>query len=105
MNQNRIIFYGIFFLFHLGAYIFTVKIQDFTFLTKIYEHIGSFKYITLLGVFMVIADIVWSYVINHKHKKEKTALQNELNNLKAKLFDLQEDVKRLSQPPTPPDRK
>lgn len=105
MSRNRIIFYAVFTAFHIGAYIFTVKIQDFTFLTKIYEYINSFKYITLLGIFLVIADIVWSYVINNKHNKEKTALQNELNTLKAKLFDLQEDVKRLSQPPTPPDRK
>ena len=93
MGKNRIILYIIFAAFHVGAFIFTLLIQDFTFLTNIFQHIALFKYISFFGILLVATDFVWSWIANSDSKKEKAALTHELNTLKAKLFDLQETAK------------
>lgn len=93
MSKNRIIFYLVFALFHVGAFIFTVKIQDFTFITRIYQYIGLFTYITFFGIVMIVTDVVWSWIVSRDAQKEKAVLTKELNTLKAKLFDLQEIAK------------
>ena len=93
MNKNRVIFYLIFAAFHVGAFIFTIRIQDFTFITKIYQYIGFFKYITFFGIVLIVVDVIWSWIVSRDAKKEKDALSHELNTLKAKLFDLQEVAK------------
>ena len=93
MSKNRIIFYIVFLVFHIGAFIFTLLIQDFNFLTRIYAHMGLFKYVTFFGMLMMATDIIWSWIVNRDASKEKAALTHELNTLKAKLFDLQEKAK------------
>lgn len=93
MNKNRLIFYLVFALFHVGAFIFTLLIQDFGFLTRIYQHIWLFKYITFFGIILIIVDVVWSWIVTRDSQKEKAMLTHELNTLKAKLFDLQEIAK------------
>jgi hypothetical protein len=93
MGKNRIIFYIIFAVFHVGAFIFTILIQDFTFLTNIFQHITLFKFIAFFGIILVATDFVWSWIVNRDSQKEKAALMHELNTLKAKLFDLQEAAK------------
>ena len=95
MNKNRAIFYLIFAIFHVSAFIFTVKIQDLGFLMKIAEYISWFKYITFFGIILVVVDFVWSWIVNRESQKEKAALTHELNTLKAKLFDLQEKAKEI----------
>jgi hypothetical protein len=52
-----------------------------------------FKYITFFGIVLIVADIVWTWMVLRELKGEKDALVKELTNLKAKLFDLQEVVK------------
>ena len=93
MNKNRIIFYLVFATFQVGGFIFTLLIQDFNFLTRIYQYIGLFKYITFFGIVLIVTDVVWSLIVNRDSQKEKAALTHELNTLKAKLFDLQEIAK------------
>ncbi|HTE31054.1 MAG TPA: hypothetical protein VK666_11820 [Chryseolinea sp.] len=95
MSRNRIIFYLVFLTFHILAFIFTLRIQDFEFLTRIYQHIALFKYITFFGVLLMLTDIVWSWIVNRSVKNENAALTHELNTLKAKLFDLQETQKQV----------
>lgn len=93
MNKNRVIFYVIFAIFHVGAFIFTLRIQDFTFITKIYQYIGLFKYVTFFGIVLIVVDVIWSWIVSRDAKREKDMLSHELNTLKAKLFDLQEVAK------------
>jgi ABC-type transport system involved in cytochrome bd biosynthesis fused ATPase/permease subunit len=95
MSRNRIIFYLIFIAFHVFAFIFTLLIQDFEFLTRIYQHIALFKYITFFGILLIVTDVVWSWIVNRDAKNENAALTHELNTLKAKLFDLQEAQKQI----------
>lgn len=95
MSKNRIIFYLVFLAFHVIAFIFTLFIQDMNFLMKIFEHISLFKYITFFGIILIVADIVWSWIVGRDAQKENAALTHELNTLKAKLFDLQEKSKEM----------
>ena len=95
MSKNRIIFYLVFFAFHVGAFIFTLLIQDFNFLTSIFKHISLFKYVTFFGIILIVADIIWTWIVGRDSQKENAALTHELNTLKAKLFDLQEKSKEI----------
>ena len=58
------------------------------------KYVPMFKYGTLLGLLLVIADFVWSWKINKESAKDLEAREQELNVLKAKLFDLQEAAKK-----------
>jgi hypothetical protein len=102
MNKNRLIFYAIFAGFNLAAFIFTLILESNTsMLFKMVQYVPWFKYGALLGLILVIIDVSWSWIINRDSKKEKAALTHELNTLKAKLFDLQEEAKKVSIPKTP----
>jgi len=102
MNKKRLIFYSVFAAFHIGAFIFTLLMQDFSFLTSMFKYIGWFKYITFLGIVLIVADVVWSWIVSRDAKKEKDALTHELNMLKAKLFDLQETARDANAAKTTP---
>jgi hypothetical protein len=102
MKKNRWIFFGIFGLFHLTAFIFTVILDNNTnLLFKMVGWVPSFKWITLLGLILLIVDVMWARSIHKESQKEKDALTHELNTLKAKLFDMQEASKAT---PTPAPR-
>lgn len=91
MNKNRIILYFVFAAFHLGAFIFTVVLDNNTsLLFKMVGWVPMFKWITFLGLVILITDVVWALKANKDAAKEKAAITLELNTLKAKLFDLQE---------------
>ena len=97
MNKNRIILYIVFACFHLGAFIFTIVLDNNTgLLFKMVNWISELKWITLFGLVILITDAVWALKANKDATKEKDALIVELNTLKAKLFDLQEDAKKQS---------
>jgi hypothetical protein len=99
MKKNRWIFFSIFALFHFGAFIFTVILDNNTsLLFKMVGWVPSFKWITLFGLILLITDIVWAMSIQKENNKEKDALNHELNTLKAKLFDLQEAAKTAQRP-------
>lgn len=100
MTKNRLIFYAIFAAFNLAAFIFTLILENNTsMLFSMVQYVPWFKYGTLLGLILVIIDVIWSWIINRESQKEKAALTHELNTLKAKLFDLQEEAKSASNLP------
>jgi hypothetical protein len=102
MKKNRLIFYLVFALFHIGAFIFTVILENNTnLLFNMVKWVPFFKWVTLFGLILLIADVIWAYMINKEAQKEKAALTHELNTLKAKLFDLQEAARTAGTPPTP----
>src|SRR5687768_4974541 len=109
MNKNRVIFYLIFALFHIGAFIFTVALgNDSGFLMSMFSWVPYFKWVTLVGVVLVLIDLIWAWIAAKDRRREKEALANEVNTLKAKLFDLQEEVSKKASaqkpinPPTQP---
>lgn len=103
MKQNRWIFYGLFALFHVSAFIFTIILDNnSSLLLKMVNWVWSFKWITFIGLLLLVIDVVWTLSVYKEAQKERNAFNHELNTLKAKLFDLQEASKPA--PPTPPSR-
>ena len=100
--KKRLIFYCVFAAFHIGAFVFTLLMQDLNFLMKMFNYIGLFRYITFFGIVLIVADVIWSWTVDRDHRKEKDALTHELNMLKAKLFDLQETAKDSNAAKTTP---
>ncbi len=97
MNKNRIILYIVFAAFHLGAFIFTVVLDNNTnLLFKMVSWVPMFKWITFLGLVILVVDVIWAFKANKDAAKEQSTLTHELNTLKAKLFDLQEAGKTQS---------
>lgn len=95
MNRNRLIFYSVFGVFHLGAFIFTVMLNNDTgLLFKMVSWVPTFKWVTLFGLLLLVTDVIWSFWIGRTAAQEKATLTTELNTLKAKLFDLQEAAKK-----------
>jgi cell shape-determining protein MreC len=110
MKKNRLIFYAIFGGFHLILTIFSFYVDsqksDFAFLTRMLGWIPTLKWLSVLGLLLFIADVIWNMIDRKELAKENTALNQEMNTLKAKLFDLQEDAKKRSQtPPANPNYK
>jgi hypothetical protein len=96
MTKGRIIFYSIFGVYQLGAFIFTLIIdstQSTSFLFSLLKYIGSFKYITFLGVLLIATDFIWLWIENRKTKRQEEAFRHENNVLKAKVYDMQEGLK------------
>lgn len=106
MSKNRLIFYVIFAAFHIGAFIFTVILDNNTgILFQMVKWIPAFKWVTLLGLILLIVDVIWAYTANKESAKSKAVLNHELNTLKAKLFDLQEAARQTPSAPQPPQQK
>jgi len=103
MKKSRLVFYLIFALFHIGAFVFTVVLgNDTGFLMGMFKWIPYFKWVTLFGIVMVLIDFIWAWIAGKDRDREKEALAHEVNTLKAKLFDMQEDVARKASAPQPP---
>lgn len=63
--------------------------EDLSFLYSMFGKITWFKYGTLLGLGLFIAEVVWTWLDNKNFEKEKEAMRHENNVLKAKVYDLQ----------------
>ena len=97
MKKNRLIFFMIFALFHIGAFIFTVALDNnSTLLFRMVSWVPFFKWITFLGLVLVCIDFIWYWVAIKEINREKAVLAHEVNTLKAKLFDLQEAASKNS---------
>jgi ABC-type transport system involved in cytochrome bd biosynthesis fused ATPase/permease subunit len=109
MNKRRVIFFTIFGVYHLIIFIFTsyidVQKQDLGVLTRMYGALLLFKYGAILGLLLFVTDFIWSWRFTKSVEKEQEALKFEINNLKAKVYDLQEASKPLPVPDPPKEAK
>jgi cell division protein FtsB len=100
MTRNRLIFYIIFGVYQVLAFMFTLIMESSaSFLFKLVAFVGWFKYITFLGVVLIAADFIWLWMDARRQKKTDEEFRHENNILKAKVYDLQEGVK--SKPEVP----
>ena len=94
MTRYRIIFYSIFGLYQLSAFIFTIVMESSaTILFKLVGIVGWFKYITFFGVILIATDFIWLWMDSRKIKKQEEDYRHENNVLKAKVYDMQEGLK------------
>ena len=106
MNRNRLIFYLVFTAFHLAAFIFTLMLDgDTGLLFKMVNYVPMFKWMTLLGLLLLITDFIWYWKTQRDNARQNAVLLHELNTLKAKLFDLQEAAKKQTTENNPDNKK
>lgn len=102
MNKRRVIFFAIFGVYHLIVLILTSYIdaqkQDLGVLTSLYGYLHLFKYGAILGIILFMVDFVWTWQNHRSTQKESESLNFEINNLKAKVYDLQEAAKPVPAP-------
>lgn len=100
MNKGRLIFFGVFGAFHLIAFVFTLFLEtSATFLLSLVSYVGMFKYITFLGLIMVVVDFFWHRQEMKAAKKKEDDSLLENNTLKARVYDLQEAGKARTEIP------
>jgi cell division protein FtsB len=94
MTRNRIIFYIVFGVYQLLAFVFTIIMESSaSFLFKLVGFVGWFKYITFFGVVLIAADFIWLWMDSRKQRRLEDGYRHENNTLKAKVYDLQEGSK------------
>jgi len=102
MNKRRIIFFTIFGVYHLIVFIFSsyidVQKSDLGVLTSLYKYIFLFKYGAFLGIALFLIDFIWTWREIKHVSRESDSLKFEINNLKAKVYDLQEEAKASALP-------
>src|SRR5690606_22086643 len=105
MKNNRVIFYIFFAGLHLCLFFFSLYVdsrkEDVQFLIDLQSRIGLLKYGSFLGLFLLTINIIWDWRKAKRHEKEPDHLNHELNSLKAKLFDLQEESRKTESRPSP----
>jgi hypothetical protein len=105
MKKNRLIFYSVFGALHLFIFLFSLYMdgqkENVQFLFQMQGKIWMLKYGSLILLFLMVANVILHYRDNRRNHREKDELTTELNNLKAKLYDLQEQAKSKPLPQTP----
>ncbi len=98
MDKRRLIFLGVFGLYHLSALIFTLIMEfnknDLSLLYSLFGKISLFKYGAFFGVALFAVEVVWTWRDSKNAEKEKEAMRHENNVLKAKVYDLVEAAKK-----------
>lgn len=105
MKRNRLIFYSVIGVLHLVLFFSTLYIEyvaGFDEMYKIYQRIWLLKYCSVVLIFLFLTNIILHLRDNKRHTRENAQLIQELNTLKAKLYDLQESKKTSEPNPTKP---
>lgn len=102
MKKNRLIFYSVIGGLHLLIFLFTLYIDSHRdnsqLMFGIYDKIGWLKYAVFVLMVLFVTNIILHVRDNKRHQRENVQLIQELNTLKAKLYDLQESGKKTPEP-------
>lgn len=101
MKKNRLIFYSIIGVLHLLIFFFTLymdsKKDDLQFLINLSKIIWLLKYAMFVLLVLFVTNFILHLRDNKRHTRENVQLIQELNTVKARLYDLQEDKRNLPQ--------
>lgn len=105
MKKNRLIFYSIIGALHLLIFLFTLYMDsqrdNLQFLVNLQKIIWLLKYAMFVLITLFITNFILHLRDNKRHQRENIQLVQELNTLKAKLYDLQESGKTPTEPDPP----
>ncbi|GIV37859.1 MAG: hypothetical protein KatS3mg032_2238 [Cyclobacteriaceae bacterium] len=101
MKKNRLIFYSIFGALHLFIFFFSLFMdsqkENFQFLIQMQGRIWMLKYGSLILLILFSVNLLLHYRDNRRNEQEKKELLKELNNLKARLYDLEQEARKNQQ--------
>lgn len=104
MKKNRLIFYSVIGAIHLLVFLFSLYMDsqknNLQFLVDLQSMIWMLKYAMFILLVLFVTNFILHLRDNKRHKRENVQLIQELNVLKAKLYDLQE-TKKTSEPNPP----
>lgn len=104
MKKPKSIFLVIYFLFHLALLIISIYVnyrsEDFEFLLWLRSKMALMVYVSAAGMLLYFITLMFIGMESRSHKKEKAVLEQEINSLKAKMFDLQEATGKAKAAPT-----
>lgn len=96
MKKLRLTIYILFFSFNIILFLFTLYVETFDNIfelgSKILPNIPYMKYGALIGVILVIVDFLMDKAEKKILSIEVEKNKNELNAVKAQLFDLQQST-------------
>lgn len=94
MKKPKSIFFLVYLLFHIALLVVSIYVnyrsEDFEFLLYLRGKMSLMVYVSALGLVLFFINLVFSGLDARTSAKEKAALEQEVNALKAKMFDLQE---------------
>ncbi len=105
MKRNTLITYAVFLVFMLILVGTSFYVEDivakgkFDKMFDLAKNASLFKYLSFVGLILLIVDFVMNYLTVRQLTKDKEAMRLEMNTLKAKLFDLQEAAKTVVSKP------
>lgn len=104
MKKNRLIFYSVIGAIHLLVFVFSLYMDsqkdNLQFLINLSKIIWLLKYAMFALLVLFVTNFILHMRDNKRHKRENVQLIQELNTLKARLYDLQE-TKKTSEPNPP----
>ena len=89
MNIRRLALYFVFVMYQAGAFVFTYMVDGHLDLLGLLKFIPWFKYITSLGMVLIIADVTLFVIESRASNRQKKDLIAENEGLKAKISGLQ----------------
>lgn len=99
MKKNRLIFYSIIGVLHLLVFLFTIYMDsqkdNLQFLVDLQKVIWLMKYAMFILLVLFLTNFILHLRDNKRHQRENVQLIQELNTLKAKVYDLQEASKGM----------
>lgn len=105
MKRNRLIFYAAIGGLHLLIFLFTIYMDsqrdNLQFLVNLQKIIWLLKYAVFVLMILFVTNFILHMRDNKRHQRENVQLIQEMNILKAKLYDLQETDKKTSEPEPP----
>lgn len=111
MKKGKTLFLIIYLVFHLillvASIVVNIRADDFEFLFSVRDNMAATVWFGVVGLLLFIANVIIISVSNRNHEKQEESLRQEINSLKAKIYDLQ-DAKGITGgtvTPTTPDNK
>lgn len=103
MKKGKTIFLIIYLLFHLillvSAIVVNLRSEDFEFLFSVRDNMSMTVWFAIIGMILFVINVVMITSSTSHHTKKEEGLRQEINSLKAKMYDLQ-DARKTSASPT-----
>src|SRR4051812_24336191 len=94
MNRKRLLLYLVFAVYQILSFIFTIMVDGHIDLLGLLKYIPVFKYISALGLILIIVDFTWYWLDHRANQRKSSECLKENNILKARIYDYQEAEKK-----------